>query len=229
MLEAAHYSASSGSAAKRRVIRCGLSFVLTGNACPSRTITLTSKPAASAARMNSSSGRPTGSNSATQSSVSGAPLRIRAAGAVSFAQPNSRPGTVVDYRQPAPPMTAAVRTPERMTSLTAIRRSGSERSGLGAARPDTVAHRFRPGWPGSMDELLQNAPHRSTARTLTFDQKPGRIVCALVNGVLRVESRLDPLSTGEKESWPPPRVENVYLGERGRSLRGRGFRVRMPR
>jgi len=64
-----------------------------------------------------------------------------------------------------------------------------------------------------MDRLLQNAPHRSKGGTLTFDEKPAGIVCAVINGVLRVEGRLDPLLTGERASWGLRPASDVYLGE----------------
>lgn len=65
-----------------------------------------------------------------------------------------------------------------------------------------------------MDRLLHNAAHRSSGGTVIFDEKPGGIVCAVVNGVLRVEGRLDPLLTGEKDSWGLRPASDVYLGER---------------
>lgn len=110
-------------------------------------------------------------------------------------------------------MTVAVEAPERMASLTAILRSESDRSGLGACGLDTVAFRFRPGWPELIDRLLLNAPHRSSGGTVIFSEKPGGIVCAVINGVLRVEGRRDPLLTGDKESWDLRPASDVYLGE----------------
>ena len=83
-----------------------------------------------------------------------------------------------------------------------------------AAGLDTVAFRFRPGWPEFMDRLLDNAPHRSSGGTLIFDEKPGGIVCAVVNGVLRVEGRLDPLLPGDRDSWDLRPASDVHLGKR---------------
>jgi hypothetical protein len=87
-----------------------------------------------------------------------------------------------------------------MVALTAIHRSESERSRLGACGVDTVAFRFRPGWPEFTDRLLR-APHRTTGGTVIFDEKPGGIVTAVIQGVIRVEGRLDPLLTGDREAW----------------------------
>jgi hypothetical protein len=101
----------------------------------------------------------------------------------------------------------------RMASLTAILRSESERSALGAFGLDTVAFRFRPGWPEFMERLVRNAPHRSSGGTVIFAEKPAGIVCAVVNGVVRVEGRLDPLLTGHRESWGLRPASDVYLGE----------------
>jgi hypothetical protein len=110
-------------------------------------------------------------------------------------------------------VTTAVEVPERMASLTAIPRSKSERFGLGAHGLDTVAFRFRPGWPEFLDQLLRNATHRASGGSVIFDQKPGGIVCAIVGGVLCVEGRLAPLLTGERESWDLRPASDVYLGE----------------
>lgn len=113
-------------------------------------------------------------------------------------------------------MTAAVEALEKMVVITGILRSESERSGLGACGLDTLAFRSR---PDSIDRLLHNAPHRSSGGTTIFDEKPGGIVCAVVIGVLRVEGRLDPLLTGEKESWGLRPASDGYLGEQA----ARGF------
>lgn len=48
---------------------------------------------------------------------------------------------------------------------------------------------------------------------MIFDQKPGGIVCSIVGGVLRAEGRLDPLLTGERESWNLRPASDVYLGQ----------------
>jgi hypothetical protein len=64
-----------------------------------------------------------------------------------------------------------------------------------------------------MDRLLTNAPHRSKGGSVIFEEKPAGIVCAVINGVLRVEGRLDPLLTGDRDSWALRPASDVYLGE----------------
>lgn len=101
-----------------------------------------------------------------------------------------------------------------MVALTAIPRSVTDQAGsLGAFGVDTVAYRFRPGWSQFMDRLLR-APHRFAGGAHVMLEKPGGIVVAVFQGAIRVEGRLDPLMTGERESWRLRPADDLAAGER---------------
>jgi hypothetical protein len=84
---------------------------------------------------------------------------------------------------------------------------------LGPFGVDTVAYRFRPGWPEFMDRLLR-APHRFAGGARVMAEKPGGIAVAVFQGAIRVEGRLDPLLTGERDSWGLRPVSDLVAGER---------------
>ena len=100
-----------------------------------------------------------------------------------------------------------------MAALTAIPRSVTDQAGaLGQFGLDTVAFRFRPGWPEFVGELLR-APHRFAGGARVMTEKPGGIAVAVFQGAIRVEGRLDPLLTGDRDSWALRPVADLALGE----------------
>jgi hypothetical protein len=77
---------------------------------------------------------------------------------------------------------------------------------------DTVAYRFRPGWPEFTERLLR-APHRFAGGAHLMAEKPAGIVVAVFQGAIRVEGRLDPLLTGERDSWGLRAPGDLAVGE----------------